>query len=86
MKKTYSKPEILFESFTMSTNIAGDCEVRTNLPSNLTCGVWFEGVGFVFVTGMNGCGEFPVDMDKETASFNGLCYHVPDSNNNLFNS
>ena len=39
MKKLYSKPEIIFESFTLSTNIAANCELKTALPSSTeACG------------------------------------------------
>lgn len=32
MKKSYDKPDIFFDCFTMSTSIAGNCEVRTWTP------------------------------------------------------
>ena len=86
MKKTYTKPEISFESFLMSTNIAGDCEKKTNLPSNTTCGMKLEGLGVVFTTTMNGCTGYKVEMEMENAQLNGVCYHVPNPDNNLFNS
>lgn len=89
MKKTYVKPEIMFESFTLSTNIAGDCEVKTYTPSNNSCGLEFTGVGTVFLDTMNGCqtenGGFPVHSEGGDGEFNGICYHVP-YGNNLFNS
>ena len=83
MKKTYNKPVIVFESFTMSTNIASGCENPTNLPSQNDCGIELEGVGMVFATGMTGCSDFPISKDD---SFNGICYHVPTEGNNLFTS
>ena len=85
MKKAYSKPQFLFEDFTLSTNIAGDCEVDTHLPSNNTCGVDFSGVT-VFLEGMGGCaGGIEVDNVGGDGEFNKICYHVP-YGQNLFNS
>lgn len=83
MKKVYSKPEIIFEDFALSTNIAGTCAVDTNLPSNPDgCGYLPEGAPqVIFLTGMAGCiRQF---KDEE---YNGICYHVPNETNDLFNS
>lgn len=85
MKKVYSKPEIMFEDFTLSTNIAGDCEVKTNLPSNSTCGMDFSGLK-VFMTGISGCTDIAVDNVGGDGQWNSICYHVPSGGDNLFNS
>ena len=85
MKKTYVKPEIMFESFALSTNIAGDCEPKTNLLSNSTCGMDFSGLTVV-MQGMNGCTDIKVDNVGGDGEFNGICYHVPTGDKNLFNS
>lgn len=85
MKKTYSKPEIMFEDFTLNTNIAGDCETKTNVHSNNECGLDFSGL-MVFMQGMNGCADIKVDNVGGDGKFNGICYHVPAGDNNLFNS
>ncbi len=82
MKKRYAKPEIMFEDFTLSTNIAGNCEQKTYLPSNNTCGMDFSGLK-VFMSGMTGCEDIQV---SEGDSFDGICYHTPTDLNNLFNS
>lgn len=82
MKKTYCKPQILFEDFSLSTSITVGCEVQTNTPSKDQCGIYFEGVGNVFMPSMTGCGDFPA----ENGVFNNICYHVPYEDNNLFNS
>lgn len=83
MKKEYSKPDILFDSFSLSNSIAGNCEVKTNLPSNDTCGVNLPGVGPVFTTQMGGCGIKVIDGRN---NYNNLCYYVPHESNNVFNS
>lgn len=84
MRKAYSKPEILFESFTLNTNIAGDCETKTNLASNSQCGMDFSGI-VVFMENMGGCTGIKVESEGGDGEFNGICYHVP-YGENLFNS
>ena len=78
MKKTYSKPEIVFESFTMSTNVAANCEVVDPHDPRL----YFTGVGYAFT---KGC-EVSVSEGGD-GEFNGICYHIPDGGKlNLFAS
>lgn len=85
MKKAYSKPRIVFEDFTLNTHIASDCEVKTNTPSSGQCGVNFSGEQ-VFMEGMTGCEGFPIIGVGGDGQFANLCYHVPNGDNNLFNS
>ena len=83
MKKEYSKPIVVFESFSLSTNIAGDCEHKTKLPSADTqygCGYQIRGA-IVFVSEVQGCTYHEPDGE-----YNGICYHVPTVESNLFNS
>ena len=84
MKKAYSKPEIFFEDFTLTTNIAGTCEHKTNTPSSWQCGVNASGIN-VFLEGMTGCEDFAVGAAGGDGEFNNICYHVP-YGENLFNS
>lgn len=85
MKKTYSKPQIMFEAFTLSTNIASGCGVITKLPGEGTCGFtperWPSDV-IIFTTDMN-CNTAPEDTE-----FDGLCYDNPSAGTgmNLFTS
>ena len=81
MKKTYVKPEIMFESFTLSVNIAGDCDHDTALHAQGACGIDFGG-DIIFLTGISGCWE-QYDVDDGTS---GICYHVPTDTTKLFNS
>lgn len=84
MKKTYTKPEIAFESFSFSGSIATNCEVIVPTPSNGTCGYQPEGLNYkIFVSGVPECEAGRVIDDNET---NGFCYHNPITTNNLFNS
>ena len=84
MKKEYSKPIVVFEDFALSTNIAGDCEIKTDLQSKNACGVDASGIQ-VFMTGMTGCFfEVPSDGGGD-GEFGNICYHVP-YGENVFNS
>lgn len=85
MRKYYSKPEIFFEDFSLSTSITVGCEVENDTPSKDQCGIYFEGLGNVFlatITGCTGADGFPVELD----GYNGICYHVPTDAGILFNS
>lgn len=82
MKKTYSKPVIVLESFSMSTSIAAGCEAIIDTSLGGQCGLDF-GKYTVFLEDVNGCDREVIDGNNE---FNNLCYHVPTSDNNLFNS
>ena len=82
MKKAYKKPEIVFENFSLSTSIAAGCENPTNLPSKNQCGLDFSGL-MVFMNGMTGCEDIQI---AEGDDFDGICYHVPTEQNNLFTS
>lgn len=85
MKKVYMKPQIMFESFALSTSIAGDCGIRTNTPSDGNCGYEmtdeFGDVSTLFLDSMTGvCSTYQPD------GYNGICYDVPTDTGNLFNS
>jgi hypothetical protein len=80
MKKAYQKPQILFESFQMSSNIASGCELVTNLPTQGACGYPTRD-GVVFVDMLTGC-----DIGNADGPYNTFCYHVPYAESNLFAS
>ena len=84
MKKVYTKPEIMFESFTLSQAIAGDCTVKTSTPSEGNCAYGYKDEFFgdvvLFTNDMNAC-EF-----QQPDGYNGICYDVPTASNLLFNS
>lgn len=79
MKKTYAKPEILFEGFSMSTNIAGNCEFKTDTQTQGTCGYPTRN-GVIFILEVTGCKYHEPDNNDT------LCYHVPTEYTNIFNS
>lgn len=85
MKKKYMKPEIMFESFTLSANIAGNCEIKINTQTAGTCGYPYEGGnGQTLFTEMAGTKVCNIPMDDDET--NGFCYHVPIESNSIFNS
>ena len=73
MKKTYSKPEIVFEDFTLSTSIA---TCKTDIDD-----LYFPGVGYPF---HDGC-DIIIPEDGNS-SYNGICYLGPVASNSAFNS
>ena len=85
MKKAYSTPDILFESFSLNENIAS---ANTNCTRNITnaysntCGLQYGGK-VVFTISAQGC---IFKVQDGSPMFDGLCYHVPTSDNRLFNS
>ena len=91
MKKKYEKPMVLFEDFSMSTNIANGCDFTevTATENQYGCGIEHEYqdpftgqiiTGTIFISGI--CTS-PYQDDEE---YNGFCYHNPSDTNNLFNS
>lgn len=86
MKKTYSKPQIVIENFTLSTNVAGDCEQPYTLQAQFICAIPdTSGAGLnLFSTAFSG--DCNVDGNGNTATYDGFCYHIPSEKNQLFNS
>lgn len=82
MKKVYEKPIVIIENFSLSTSIAGTCDIKTYTPNSGSCGIEF-GDETLFLTGISGC-SFPVEADD--GRYNGICYHVPTDDKELFNS
>lgn len=86
MKRKYSKPEIIFENFSLNTNIAGDCETITELATVGICGIKYDDLeGFeeeiVYLTSVSGC-----TLHEDDGDYNNVCYHNPTEYRNLFNS
>jgi hypothetical protein len=86
MKRVYSKPEIYFESFSLSQNIAAGCEEKTHTPAARACAVDFSGLS-LFLDGMDACNDIKVTNLGGDGDLNGICYHVyTDGSKNFFNS
>ncbi len=81
MKKAYSKPEIMFEDFSLSVNVAAGCEEKIHNSAAGTCAYVGSGGIIVFTDTMTACVFTPSD-----GQWDGFCYHVPTEGNNLFNS
>ena len=83
MKRGYIKPDITFESFSLSTSIATGCEVKLNGPVSNGCGYEIDGGFYMFLTNIAAC-DVKVNDGSDLA--NGMCYHVPYDTNNIFDS
>lgn len=85
MKRIYSTPDIIFESFSLNESIASansNCSRNiTNAYSNV-CGLPY-GDKTIFTIAASGC---LVKIQDGSPMFDGLCYHIPVGNNKLFNS
>lgn len=80
MKKKYEKPQIFFEDFQLSANIAGDCKYRSsNATNDQTCG-YLDNEWYVFQSENMGC-DFPVEG---TGKYDRFCYHVPTGDMSVF--
>lgn len=82
MKKTYCKPQIAFEDFELSANIAETCRLSAGPNDVAQCGYVIPGIGKIFFSSYREC-EFQVFSD---GSYYGLCYHIPMESTCLFNS
>lgn len=83
MKKTYVKPEVYFENFELSTNIAAGCGAsynhsNTNFGNGNQCYLIY-GTDRVFLSAAAGCTL--TDFDD-----NQFCYHVSAANDKVFSS
>lgn len=76
MKKAYVKPEVYFESFELSANIATLC----GKPIHYAKGMCKDGLGD-FAEFLFDGGSCKLDPDQA-----GLCYHNPSDVERLFNS
>ena len=83
----------MFENFTLSTNIAGDCAPPfINNASKGTCAYIVPGTQYtkekhVFTSSMVGiCTTSEATDGADDGQYNGICYDVPTAGMNLFNS
>jgi len=79
MKKIYSKPEIMFDSFTLTTSIAAGCGKPAALPTKDVCALHM-GPKILFSNSMSVC------TDKVDPNDDIYCYHAPTEDQALFNS
>ena len=83
MKKTYSKPDIAFESFSLCVNIAAtNCAKIVQTFADGHCGLNFGG-RWLFMTNVDGC-QCKIEDGSPIANY--LCYHIPTDGMTVFNS
>jgi hypothetical protein len=89
MKRTYIKPALAYEDFTMSSNISGNCEFQdvTLTRDTQGCGLLSSGMFVIFLDGIcEGDNDEYIYVPHEEDEYNGVCYHAPTDTTNLFNS
>ena len=80
MKKNYSKPEIVFESFKLTTSIASNCDYNSNSGDKNTCSVDVGWGPSVFVSK-------PIcSVESENGNEFEVCYDVPTDDTRVFGS
>ena len=82
MKKKYEKPIVLFEDFTLNTNIAGDCEKIVTEFAISDCVI--QGTGGITFFASDECDITVIDID--ILEVDDFCYHIPEDDRTLFNS
>ena len=85
MKKAYAQPDIWFESFALSENIAsttGGCTRNITNQYSGNCGLYL-GNKIIFTIPAAGC---KTKVKDGSPQYDGICYHVPQNDNRLFNS
>lgn len=88
MKKTYQKPQIMFESFSLTTTIASGCEKIITTSAKDICGEKVAKGSYLFFTGIDQCNVIPAQEGTVDSSkgYDGVCYHNPTVNNNIYTS
>lgn len=73
MKKSYIKPEIVFENFSLSTNIAAGCEITDPQDPQLLVPLP-TGNAYLFT---ESCSYNINNIGGESSpAYDGICYHV----------
>lgn len=79
MKRIYTKPDVIFESFSMTQSIAS-CNVEANFQKG-QCGVRMTENVILFNDQVFDC-----TFQMQDGEYDGLCYHVPFENYIVFGS
>lgn len=82
-KREYSKPVFIYESFTLSQNIASGCE-GIAIFGEKACPVLFKADGISDVALFHGMAE-NCQWSPDNAD-DYICYHAPSEMNNVFSS
>ena len=78
MKKTYNRPEIVFENFNISSSIAA-CAKEADSTRD-SCGYAYIAGRTLFVEENTGCSVVALDGS------NGICFYIPTADTSLFAS
>lgn len=81
MKKVYSAPDIVFDSFALSSSVAA-CRFETNYGQD-SCAYKFDPETYIFLDNVAACTTPIIDGDE---FYNGLCYHNYSADGMLFGS
>lgn len=76
MRKSYTKPEITFDSFALTTDITASCSMSATFDPN-TCPVYYPDWGVTFFSDGT-CDAYP------PGGLDFICYHVPAGDRNVF--
>lgn len=78
MKKAYVTPDIVFESFEITENIAAGCTLINSHFAPYDCPVFDEEIGLAYFSQLGTCHLTPPGGNDS------ICYHVPVNDNNVY--
>ena len=80
MKKAYMKPQIVFDSFVLTEDIAAGCTLLNSNMQPYVCAVLDQELGFTIFSDYEFCDSTPPGGNDT------VCYHVPTADWNVFSS
>ena len=80
MKKLYTKPEIIFDSFELTESIAAGCTFITSNVSPYACAVLDKEFGYTIFSDYAICDSTPPGGNDS------ICYHVPTADYSVYTS
>lgn len=84
MKKVYSKPEIMFEDFSLNNSITVGCEKIAQATEYACSYDMTSSLGVISVFTDQVTGDICTTVKPD--GYNEICYHVPTEANNVFTS
>ncbi len=80
MKKTYIKPQIVFDSFELTTSIAAGCSFLSTNQDPYVCAILDPELGFTIFSTRPTCDSTPPGGNDS------ICYHVPVADVSVYTS
>lgn len=80
MKKTYIKPQVVFDCFELTDSIAAGCAFLSSNMAPYACPVLDEEFGYTLFTDMGTCDSTPPGGNDS------ICYHVPTADYSVYTS